>query len=155
MVPILKSAFTSMVPLQHSNACIRQSCEVGNRPIEGLQSHPSSQLFVASDVHQFRHGLAHVRQVATPNGPNKNSISFASDLTRAIDTVPSFVQWDVAQRWPVVREVALGINVATLTWPSVRVKPNTWKSWGLGVLRDSRMFRARQQDPKHLALRCS
>jgi len=41
-------------------------------------------------------------------------------------------------------------NVATLTWPSVGVKPNTWKSWGFGVLRDSRMFRARQQDPKHL-----
>jgi hypothetical protein len=42
--------------------------------------------------------------------------------------------------------------VATLTWPSVGVKPNTWKSWGFGALRDSRMFRARQQDPKHLAL---
>jgi hypothetical protein len=47
------------------------------------------------------------------------------------------------------------LSVATLTWPSVGVKPNTWKSWGLGVLRDSRMFRARQQDPKHLALGCS
>jgi hypothetical protein len=45
--------------------------------------------------------------------------------------------------------------VVTLTWPSVGVKPNTWKSWGFGVLRDSRMFRARQQDPKHLALGCS
>jgi hypothetical protein len=45
--------------------------------------------------------------------------------------------------------------VATLTWPSVGVKPNTWKSGGFGVLRDSRMFRARQQDPKHLALGCS
>ncbi len=32
--------------------------------------------------------------------------------------------------------------VATLAWPSVGVKPNTWKSWGLGVLGDSRMFRA-------------
>ncbi len=45
--------------------------------------------------------------------------------------------------------------VATLAWPSVGVKPNTWKSWGLGVLRDSRMFRARQQGAKHLALQCS
>jgi hypothetical protein len=35
------------------------------------------------------------------------------------------------------------------------VKPNTWKSWGFGVLRDSRMSRARQQDPKQLALGCS
>jgi hypothetical protein len=26
---------------------------------------------------------------------------------------------------------------------------------GVGVLRDSRMFRAQQQGPKHLALRCS
>jgi hypothetical protein len=45
--------------------------------------------------------------------------------------------------------------VATLAWPSVGVKPNTWKSWGFGVLRDSRMFRARQQGGKHLALGCS
>ncbi len=45
--------------------------------------------------------------------------------------------------------------VATLLWPSVGVKPNTWKSWGFGVLRDSRMFKARQQGPKHLALGCS
>jgi len=44
------------------------------------------------------------------------------------------------------------IIVATLTWPSVGVKPNTWKSWGFGVPWDSWMFRVRQQDPKHLAL---
>ncbi len=45
--------------------------------------------------------------------------------------------------------------VATLLWPSVGVKPNTWKKRGFGVLRDSRMFRARQQGAKHLALGCS
>ncbi len=38
---------------------------------------------------------------------------------------------------------------------SVGVKPNTWKSWGLGVLRDSRMFKAQQQGEKNLALKCS
>jgi len=43
------------------------------------------------------------------------------------------------------------IGVATLLWPCVGVKPNTWKKWGVGVLRDSPMFRARQQGPKHLA----
>jgi hypothetical protein len=47
------------------------------------------------------------------------------------------------------------IPVATPLWPSVGVKPNTWKSWGFGVLRDSRMFRAQQQGPKHLNKRCS
>jgi hypothetical protein len=47
------------------------------------------------------------------------------------------------------------LSVATLLWPSVGVKPNTWKKWGFGVLRDSQMFRVRQQGPKHLALRCS
>jgi hypothetical protein len=46
-------------------------------------------------------------------------------------------------------------HVTTPLWPSVGVKPNTWKSWRLGVLRDSRMFRARQQGEKHLALGCS
>jgi hypothetical protein len=50
---------------------------------------------------------------------------------------------------------ALKANVATPLWPSVGVKPNTWKSWGFGVLRDSRMFKARQQGAKHLALGCS
>jgi hypothetical protein len=30
-----------------------------------------------------------------------------------------------------------GSNVATSLWPSVGVKPNIWKSWGFGVLRDS------------------
>ncbi len=30
-----------------------------------------------------------------------------------------------------------------------------FQSWGFGVLWDSRMFRVRQQGPKHLALRCS
>jgi hypothetical protein len=38
-----------------------------------------------------------------------------------------------------------GLHVATLLWPSVGVKPNTWKKWGFGVPRDSRMFRARQK----------
>ncbi len=47
------------------------------------------------------------------------------------------------------------IDVATLLWPRVGVKPNTWKKWGFGVLRDSRMFRSQQQGPKHLALGCS
>jgi hypothetical protein len=46
-------------------------------------------------------------------------------------------------------------DVATPLWPSLGVKPNTWKSWGFGVLRDSRMFRARQQEAKHLELGCS
>jgi hypothetical protein len=30
-----------------------------------------------------------------------------------------------------------------------------FQSWGFGILRDSRMFRVRQQGPKHLALKCS
>jgi hypothetical protein len=51
--------------------------------------------------------------------------------------------------------VFLSRSVATLLWPSVGVKPNTWKKGGVGVLRDSRMLRARQQGPKHLALGCS
>jgi hypothetical protein len=45
-------------------------------------------------------------------------------------------------------------DVATLLWPSVGVKPNTWKELGFGVLWDSRMLRARQQGAKHLALGC-
>jgi hypothetical protein len=45
------------------------------------------------------------------------------------------------------------VDVATPLWPSVGVKPNTWKSGGFGVLWDSRMFRARQQGLKHLALK--
>jgi hypothetical protein len=110
-IAILKLSSTSMVPLQHSDACIHQPCEVGNGPAEGLQSHPWSELFVTSDVHQFRHGLMHVRRVVTLNGPKKNLVSFTPDLTRAINTVPSFVQRDIAQCLLVVRKVALGTNL--------------------------------------------
>jgi hypothetical protein len=38
-----------------------------------------------------------------------------------------------------MKNVITMLVVATLTWPSVGVKPNTWKSWGFGVLRDSRL----------------
>jgi hypothetical protein len=47
------------------------------------------------------------------------------------------------------------VHVAPLLWPSVGVKLNIWKKLGFGVLRDSQMFRARQQGAKHLALGCS
>jgi hypothetical protein len=45
--------------------------------------------------------------------------------------------------------------VATLTWSSVGGEAQHLEKWGFGVLRDSRMFRARQQGAKHLALGCS
>jgi hypothetical protein len=38
--------------------------------------------------------------------------------------------------WEHEKVMAL-MNVATPLWPSVGVKPNTWKSLGFGVLRDS------------------
>jgi hypothetical protein len=44
--------------------------------------------------------------------------------------------------------------VATPLWPSVGVKPHLEKL-GVGVVWDSRMFRAREQGAKHLALGCS
>jgi hypothetical protein len=47
------------------------------------------------------------------------------------------------------------ICVATPLWPKCGGEAQHFQSWGFGVLRDSRMFRARQQGPKHLALRCS
>ncbi len=72
MVLILELYFSVIVLLQHPDACICQSCEVGDRSSQGLQSHPSSQFFIASDVFLFRHGLVHVRRVAMPNGPKKN-----------------------------------------------------------------------------------
>jgi hypothetical protein len=35
------------------------------------------------------------------------------------------------QLWGNNKVFTLGVSVATLTWPSVGVKPNTWKSWDL------------------------
>jgi hypothetical protein len=46
-------------------------------------------------------------------------------------------------------------NVATLLWAKCGGEAQHSQSWELGVLWDSRMFRARQQGPKHLALRRS
>jgi hypothetical protein len=48
-----------------------------------------------------------------------------------------------------------GSGVATLLWAKCGGEAQHSQSWELGVLRDSRMFRARQQGPKHLALRRS
>jgi hypothetical protein len=62
---------------------------------------------------------------------------------------------DDASTYVTVTAAKTSKNVATPLWPSVGVKPNTWKSRGFGVLRDSRMFRAQQQGPKHLALKRS
>jgi hypothetical protein len=45
--------------------------------------------------------------------------------------------------------------VATLVWAKCGGETQHSQSWELGVLRDSRMFRVRQQGPKHLALGCS
>ncbi len=45
--------------------------------------------------------------------------------------------------------------VVTPLWPSVGGEAQHFQSWGFGVLWNSRMFRVRQQGPKHLALRCS
>jgi hypothetical protein len=55
-----------------------------------------------------------------------------------------------------VREViGMGIACRNPTLAKCGGEAQHFQSWGFGVLRDSRMFRARQQGPKHLALRCS
>jgi hypothetical protein len=47
------------------------------------------------------------------------------------------------------------MNVAPLLCPSVRGEAQHLEKLGVGVLWDYRMFRARQQGEKHLALGCS
>ncbi len=42
-------------------------------------------------------------------------------------------------------------SITTPLWPSVRMNSHS-QSWGFGVLRDSRIFRVRQKEAKHLAL---
>ncbi len=46
-------------------------------------------------------------------------------------------------------------SVAPLLCSSVGGEAQHLEKLGVGILRDSRMFRARQQGEKHLALRCS
>jgi hypothetical protein len=65
------------------------------------------------------------------------------------------VEGQVVGRVSIMPKLCCTYYVATPLWPSVGVKPNTWKSGGFGVLWDSRMFRARQKGAKHLALDCS
>ncbi len=52
------------------------------------------------------------------------------------------------------KKKGLGV-VATLLWAKCGGEAQHSQSWELGVLRDSRMFRVRQQGLKHLALRRS
>jgi hypothetical protein len=70
--------------------------------------------------------------------------------------------WDVQLQktifllvWTPTSKTSANDSVATPLWPSVSAKPNICKVGDFGVLRDSRMFRVRQQGPKHLALGCS
>jgi hypothetical protein len=53
------------------------------------------------------------------------------------------------------RLTTLGITCRTPTLAKCGGEAQHLEKLGLGVLRDSRMFRARQQGAKHLALRCS
>jgi len=46
------------------------------------------------------------------------------------------------------------VNVATPLWTNCEDETHTPKKWELGVLWDSRNFRARHQKEKHLGLRC-
>jgi hypothetical protein len=48
-----------------------------------------------------------------------------------------------------------GYFVVTPLWAKCEGEAHTPKSWELGVLRDSRKFRAQVEGPKHLALGCS
>ncbi len=73
--------------------------------------------------------------------------------TRSWCYTPLYYTYKTAFGFP-NRGILHDIFVATPLWPSVGVKPNTWEIQGFGVLRDSRMFRARQQAAKHLALGC-
>jgi hypothetical protein len=77
------------------------------------------------------------------------------DIVKSIPSIPSIPKYPkpwYCQKYP---KISYDMTVATPLWPSVGVKPNIWKSWRLGVFRDSRMFRARQQGAKHLVLGCS
>jgi hypothetical protein len=92
------------------------------------------------------------------SAPNRN----LDDNVQQAMSLGMLIQPPIEQTPELLRDVGLvvlsivdGIRlVAPLLWPSVGVKPNTWKSLGVGVLRDSRLFRARQQGAKHLALGC-
>jgi hypothetical protein len=108
MVLILESYFFVNVLLQHSDACIYQSYEVGDRSSQRLQSHPSNQLFITSDVFQFRQGLVDVRRVAKPNGPKKNAVSFTPDLIgQSTPYLPS-CNWTSPNACPLCKRWHLG-----------------------------------------------
>jgi hypothetical protein len=61
------------------------------------------------------------------------------DHLRIVSGSPINILHEIAEWSPNL----LALTVATPLWPSVGVKPNTWKSWRFGVLRDFQMFRAR------------
>jgi hypothetical protein len=63
------------------------------------------------------HGLLYLKDIMRKVGPPKQMVVFKCSDKRPLPAKKNCV--------------------ATLTWPSVGVKPNTWKSWGFGVLRDS------------------
>ncbi len=92
-------------------------------------------------------GVSLARASRQPHHSSGYAIGPYQASKRALD----LDEWEIQFGLPALD----GPSVATPLWPSVGVKPNTWKSWRLGVFRDSRMFRAQQQGAKHLALGCS
>jgi hypothetical protein len=64
-------------------------------------------------------------------------------------------QRGIVQQLTIVDTLHQNGVVATLLWAKCGGEAQHSQSWELGVLRDSRMFRARHQGLKHLALRLS
>jgi hypothetical protein len=45
------------------------------------------------------------------DGPEKDPVSFTPNVTHAINTIPFFMQHNIAQCLPIVQKVALGTTV--------------------------------------------
>ncbi len=85
---------------------------------------------------------------------------FLTRMTYIFDYLSNQISNQVEQKWTILVKMVNGFqsNGAFCRTPTLakcgREAQHLEKS-GVGVLRDSRMFRARQQGAKHLALECS
>ncbi len=128
--------------------------ELGETPYELLkeeQEEGVAETMMEKQVNALNNTLINFLKgnVPRPVTTSSSSMSARCQICKGRDHIATACP-RLNEPWPKCAKCGMPCRNPTLA--KCGVKPNTWKSWRLGVLRDSRMFRARQQGAKHLAL---
>jgi hypothetical protein len=114
------------VPLHH----VCEACIEGKHQ---RTSFPKDEASRASKLLELVHSDVCGPMKTASRGGARYIVSFIDDFSRKTHVYLLKVKGEVFDKFKAYKALV----VATPLWPSVGVKPNTWKSWRLGVFRDS------------------